>query len=308
MLQKRSQDNETKTLYESLSNTCTFPCTEWNKVSIHFCIRLNHPSKHFVQSEDGSSKTYVLKASTASSGDENRCPRSLSLITGSKKSLAIYTDRFNTGASHQWEDEEDYQLTSTLRSKLDHFFTCLLDSDKDNLVSDQDFASFSERLREFAIWSTNSTEFKMLQQIEIGFTETFFENITDTGLGFMVNNQMFLTRKGWIDKWTHLLSTSRTITNFPNWLQNLGKILFEGINKSGSGIISRNELGAFYSSILGFDSIRISKMLDVAYQIMTSNGDRPLDYNTYHFCYANYFLGRCPNGPGQFLFGLLPSP
>lgn len=39
---------------------------------------------------------------------------------------------------------------------------------------------------------------------------------------------------------------------------------------AGSGIISRDELSAFYSSVLGFDAIRVGEILDVAYQAMTS--------------------------------------
>lgn len=38
----------------------------------------------------------------------------------------------------------------------------------------------------------------------------------------------------------------------------------------GSGIISRDELSAFYSSVLGFDTIRVGEILDVAYHAMTS--------------------------------------
>lgn len=50
-------------------------------------MQSNHHPKHVVQLEDGSSKTGDLKAITASLGDENRCPRSLSLNTESDKLL-----------------------------------------------------------------------------------------------------------------------------------------------------------------------------------------------------------------------------
>ncbi|KAK5639237.1 hypothetical protein RI129_011729 [Pyrocoelia pectoralis] len=222
--------------------------------------------------------------------------------------VPTWVDRFSIDASHQWEDEEKYQLTPTQSNKLNHFFTCLLDHDRDDLVSDQDFESLSERLRHFADWSLNSTEFNILQQVERGFMETFLEDITDERLGFKVNNQMFITKEGWLHKWAQLLSTSRNLTDFPIWLQYLVKILFQVINRSGSGIITRDELSAFYSSVLGFDAIRVGEILDVAYQAMTSNGDHPLGYRAYRLCFANYLLGRYPNGSGQFLLGFSPSP
>ena len=33
------------------------------------------------------------------------------------------------------------------------------------------------------------------------------------------------------------------------------------------------------------------------------NGDHPLNYRVYQLCFANYFLGRFPNGPGQYVLG-----
>lgn len=66
-------------------------------------------------------------------------------------------------------------------------------------------------------------------------------------------------------------------------------------------------MSAFYSSVLGFDAIRVGEILDVAYQAMTSNGDHPLGYRAYRLCFANYLLARYPNGSGQFLLGFSPS-
>lgn len=33
------------------------------------------------------------------------------------------------------------------------------------------------------------------------------------------------------------------------------------------------------------------------------NGDFPLKYPVYRLCFANFLLGRHPNGPGQYIFG-----
>ncbi|KAF5303887.1 hypothetical protein FQR65_LT08081 [Abscondita terminalis] len=240
--------------------------------------------------------------------DSDKCSTSGDGCGWSVHVWTTWVDRFSIDASQQWDEEQEYQLTPTQNNKFSHFFTCLLDHDRDDLVSDQDFESLSERLRHFADWSTNSAEFNILQQVERGFMETFLEDIEDEKLGFKVNNQMFITREGWLHKWAQLVSTSKNLTDFPIWLQYLVKILFQVINRSGSGIISRDELSAFYSSVLGFDAIRVGEILDVAYQAMTSNGDHPLGYRAYRLCFANYLLARYPNGSGQFLLGFSPSP
>lgn len=39
---------------------------------------------------------------------------------------------------------------------------------------------------------------------------------------------------------------------------------------TGSGIITRDELSSFYSSVLGLDAVRVGQILDLAYQAMTS--------------------------------------
>lgn len=39
---------------------------------------------------------------------------------------------------------------------------------------------------------------------------------------------------------------------------------------SGTGIITRDELGSFYSSVLCLDTVKVGEILDLAYQAMTS--------------------------------------
>jgi len=40
---------------------------------------------------------------------------------------------------------------------------------------------------------------------------------------------------------------------------------------------------------------------------MTSNGDVKLTFHIYKLSFLNFLLGRQPNGPGQFIFGSVPS-
>ncbi|EFA12043.2 uncharacterized protein LOC103314771 isoform X1 [Tribolium castaneum] len=216
-----------------------------------------------------------------------------------------WVDRFSIES--EADNKENCQLTPTQNNKFSHFFSCLLDHDQDNLISEQDFETLIERLRHFADWSINSPEFNILREVERGFIETFLCDISDEKLGFTLNGEVYLTKDGWLHKWSQLTFGSKNLCDFPIWLQFFVKVLFQVINRCGSGIITRDELSAFYSSVLGLDTVKVGEILDIAYQAMTSNGDHPLIYKAYRLCFANYLLGRYPNGPGQYILGAPPN-
>ncbi|XP_018578949.1 uncharacterized protein LOC108917019 [Anoplophora glabripennis] len=217
-----------------------------------------------------------------------------------------WVDRFSVD-SEDVDEKNSYQLTPTQNNKFSHFFTALLDHDQDNLISEQDFETLIERLRHFADWSINSPEFNILREIERGFIQTFLAGISNERLGFTVNDITYITKEGWLHKWSELIEGSKNLGDFPVWLQFFVKVLFQVINRSGTGIITRDELSAFYSSVLGLDAVKVGEILDHAYQAMTSNGDHSLHFRSYRLCFANYLLGRYPNGPGQYILGAPPN-
>ncbi|CAG2058029.1 unnamed protein product [Timema podura] len=191
-------------------------------------------------------------------------------------------------------------LSELQKGKLTHFFSRLLDWDQNELICEQDFKALTERLRHFADWSDNSAEFHVLREVQQGFVETFItnrQNLSTKDLPDMT------TLEQWLLQWNHILASVKDMHDFPLWMQYFPKIIFLVINKSGSGVISRDELRVFYSSFLGFDTQRVGEVLDIAYNNMTSNGDHPLRYRIYYLCFANFLLGRHPHGPGQLLFG-----
>ncbi|KAJ8923796.1 hypothetical protein NQ315_010378 [Exocentrus adspersus] len=214
-----------------------------------------------------------------------------------------WVDRFSVDSGEDTDEKIGYQLTTTQNNKFSHFFTCLLDHDQDNLISEQDFETLIERLRHFADWSVNSPEFNILREIERGFIQTFLTGISNEKLGFTLNGLTYITKDGWLYKWSELINGSKNLEDFPVWLQFFVKVLFQVINRSGTGIITRDELSAFYSSVLGLDAVKVGEILDLAYQAMTSNGDHMLHFRSYRLCFANYLLGRYPNGPGQYILG-----
>ncbi|XP_076262057.1 uncharacterized protein LOC143197448 [Rhynchophorus ferrugineus] len=217
-----------------------------------------------------------------------------------------WVDRFSIDSVEEHKDEL-CTLTPVQKNKFSHFFTNLLDHDRDNLICEQDFEALIERLRHFADWSQNSPEFNILREVERGFISTFLSDISDDKFGFEVNDITYLTKEGWLHKWSQLIKESKNVVDFPIWLQFFVKVLFQVINRGGTGIITKDELNNFYSSVLCLDAVEVAEILDIAYQAMTSNGDHPLHYRSFHLCFSNYLLGRYPNGSGHHILGAPPT-
>ncbi|XP_063231364.1 uncharacterized protein LOC134535917 [Bacillus rossius redtenbacheri] len=205
-------------------------------------------------------------------------------------------------AAERGAKEKD-SLSPLQRLKLTHFFSHLLDWDKDELISAQDFEAVSERLRHFADWSDSSAEFHALKEVERGFVDAFARagRASHGELAAYVEGMASLDE--WLRRWGELLGRASGLADLPLWLQFFCKVVFAVINRSGSGVITRDELRVFYSSFLGFDVQRVGEVLDIAYNNMTSNGDHQLRFHVYQLCFANFLLGRNPHGPGQLLFG-----
>ena len=110
----------------------------------------------------------------------------------------------------------------------------------------------------------------------------------------------------WLDAWGTLVGEARKIDDLPMWLQYYPKTLFDTINRSGSEVISKNELRLFYTAFLDGGKLgeeTINQISEKAFSAMTSNGDVKLDFHIYKLSFLNFLLGKQPNGPGQFIFG-----
>nr|XP_031845257.1 uncharacterized protein LOC116432455 [Nomia melanderi] len=191
-------------------------------------------------------------------------------------------------------------LAATQRDKFAHFFTYMLDHDKDGFISRKDFRTFSERLRRFADWSWNGPEYLRLMEAEQGLAELILEERKyedDEGKRISLDD--------WLRWWARIVAPAggASYNDIPFWLKILPRIFFLAINSSANGIISKKELGSFYASVVGLDFKRISKSLDIAYNSMTSNGDYPLGWPQYQLVFANFLFGRGPFGPGEHFLG-----
>jgi hypothetical protein len=120
----------------------------------------------------------------------------------------------------------------------------------------------------------------------------------------------FVTIEEWLDVLGTLVGEASKINDLPMWLQFYPKTLFDTINRSGSGVISKRELQLFFTAFLDVGNLgedKISQITDESFSAMTSNGDVKLDYHIYKLSFLNFRLGKQPNGPGQFIFGMVAS-
>ena len=102
------------------------------------------------------------------------------------------------------------------------------------------------------------------------------------------------------------MGEAKKINDLPIWLQYYPKTLFDTINRSGSGVISKHELKLFFTAFLDLGRLgeeKVKQVTEESYRAMTSNGDVQLDYHIYKLSFLNFLLGKQPNGPGQYIFG-----
>nr|XP_026497552.1 uncharacterized protein LOC113401754 [Vanessa tameamea] len=220
------------------------------------------------------------------------------------------------------EEQPLAQLSSVQTDKMTLFFTELLDHDRDDVICDQDFDNFFEKLAHFADWSTNSSEFHILLEVKREFVENFlnplppkwaelpyYRRVCGPEAGGMPGRT---TLEGWLARWALHLSEMRRFVDLPLYLQYLCKIFFHVVDRESAGEITKPALAAFYRSVIGLPANRVEEIIDTAYDRMTSNSYLILDYGTYVHCFTNWLMGKNPNGPGQWVLvppkDSLPQP
>lgn len=223
-------------------------------------------------------------------------------------------------------DLEDDQPLATLNSvqadKLTLFFTELLDHDRDDVICDQDFDHFCEKLAHFADWSPDSSEFHILLEVKREFIDQFLNPLPSKWCEIPYYRRVCgpeagglpgrTTLEGWLARWALQLHDLRRFADLPLFLQYLCKILFHVIDRTGTGAITKSALSAFYRSVIGLSAARVDEIIDTAYDRMSSNGYLILDYGTFVHCFTNWLMGKNPNGPGQWVLvppkDSLPQP
>lgn len=122
-------------------------------------------------------------------------------------------------------------------------------------------------MRRFADWSWNGPEYLRLLEIENGFASLILQDKK-----MPVDPDKKIDLDDWLSWWAQIVAPAdgATYSDMPFWIKVMPRVFFLAINSSGSGMISKKELAAFYSSVVGLDTERINKCLDIAYNSMTS--------------------------------------
>ena len=213
-------------------------------------------------------------------------------------------------------------LTDFQQEKFKHFFYHVLDLNSDHVISAEDFEKLNARVMHYMDWSVNTIQYLALKEVHGIFLENFLtmssrlwrqrdESCFDWNLLHedpCLIEKPCVTIEEWLDVWGNLVGDARKINDLPMWLQCYPKTLFDTINRSGSGIISMHELQLFFTAFLDVGTLgeeKVNQLTKKSYSAMTVKGEIPLDYHVYNLSFMNFLLGKQPNGPGQFIFGMM---
>ena len=217
-------------------------------------------------------------------------------------------------------------LSTFQRDKFVHFFYHVLDVNRDHVISQEDFDDLNDRVRHYMDWTSNDKRFLKLYEIHSLFIQYFLSQAVkfvpkkDDGFDFCdfkgpgeeedeeesVPEKSSVSIEEWVEVWGETVGKARKMDDLPMWLQYYPKTLFDTINRSGSGVVSKKELKLFYTAFLDAGKMKEEALVlltDRSYNAMTSNGEVHLNFHMYKLSFLNFLLGRQPNGPGQWIFG-----
>ena len=216
-------------------------------------------------------------------------------------------------------------LSTFQRDKFVHFFYHVLDVNRDHVISQEDFDDLNDRVRHYMDWTSNDKRFLKLYEIHSLFIQYFLSQAVkfvpkDDGFDFCdfkgpgeeggeeesMPEKVSVSIEEWVEVWGETVGKARKMDDLPMWLQYYPKTLFDTINRSGSGVVSKKELKLFYTAFLDAGKMKEEALVlltDRSYSAMTSNGEVHLNFHMYKLSFLNFLLGRQPNGPGQWIFG-----
>ena len=215
-------------------------------------------------------------------------------------------------------------LSTFQRDKFVHFFYHVLDVNRDHVISQEDFDDLNDRVRHYMDWSINNINYLTLNEVHSLFIQYFLSQAVkfvpkDDGFDFCdfkgpgeeeedesMPEKTSVSIEEWVEVWGETVGKARKMDDLPMWLQYYPKTLFDTINRSGSGIVSKKELKLFYTAFLDAGKMKEEALVlltDRSYSAMTSNGEVHLNFHMYKLSFLNFLLGRQPNGPGQWIFG-----
>lgn len=228
--------------------------------------------------------------------------------------------------AHNEEQQETVSNTSKYLSpfqkeKFSYLFEAFFDLDKNNLLEEKDINALVEKLRTFAGWSKDSDRYHHIVDVHRVFYECLQDQVRNekaadesTEIASWEEakkpskvDTSSITSKQWLNMWGKMCYGSAGISGFPIWVQMIPNIFFDVIDKDNDGVLSYDEIKAFYQNMVNVPKSQLDKVVKEGYRAMTANGDYVLNRENYLFCFANFLLGRTIYGPGKYIFGVFDN-
>ena len=149
-------------------------------------------------------------------------------------------------------------LSQFQKDKFVHFFYHVLDVNRDHVISQEDFDDLNDRVRHYMDWTSNDKRFLKLYEIHSLFIQYFLTQAVkfapkDDGFDFCdfkgpgeeeeeeekVEEKSSVSIEEWVEVWGETVGKARKMDDLPMWLQYYPKILFDTINRSGTGVITK---------------------------------------------------------------------
>ena len=116
-------------------------------------------------------------------------------------------------------------------------------------------------------WNANNPHYLTLSEVHKLFIDYFLQTATkfvtkEEGFDFgdpfsevtegtSTTDKESVSIEEWLEVWGGVVGRARKLSDLPMWLQYYPKTLFDTINRSGSGVITKQELNLFYTAFLG---------------------------------------------------------
>ncbi|CAF1013523.1 unnamed protein product [Didymodactylos carnosus] len=172
--------------------------------------------------------------------------------------------------------------------KLQQFFTKTLDTNNDGFVNWVDFEAAIETIIPKHDAEKNARLKILRKRLEQHF-QKYFWDLCAVG---DANNDGQIDLDEWLDVMNDVIGGLKEKNEFPEWYEGLHKALYRANEFMDERRVSKNE---FADMLVLWDIDGDSS--DKAYDFITENGKKPMDYNLFSEFMKKFFLNETPNHP-----------
>jgi len=238
--------------------------------------------------------------------------------------MAGHTGRRSSADVGVDHDTEFKRFLSNFQiEKFTYMFNSFFDdSNKDGMLQREDIDALIERLRVYRGWTKDSAHFNRIHDVMYAFYDCLCEQVrqethcSSFAKGFDTwaeatspydTNVDNISLNQWLNMWGRLCRGTAGMSGFPIWVQLLGTVFFEVIDRDEDGLLEFNEIMNYYKGIVGVKTEELYVTTKEGYRALTANEGYMLNQENYLFCFANFLLGRDIYGPGKYIFGVFDN-